>query len=82
MLPKQDPLRSMQHVLVDLRYEKAYIFNNLIKCNFCNFTLLMPRAVAPFAPPPLHATGEVSARGNWNPREVQQPFRPNPKRGR
>ena len=41
MLPKQDPLRSMQHVLVDLRYEKAYIFNNLIKCNFCNFILLM-----------------------------------------
>ena len=32
----------MQHVLVDLRYEKAYIFNNLIKCTFCNFTLLMP----------------------------------------
>ena len=42
MPSKQDPIRSMQHVLVDLRYEKAYIFNNLIKCNFCNFTLWMP----------------------------------------
>ena len=40
--PKQDPIRSMQHVLVDLQYEKAYIFNNLIKCSFCNFTHLMP----------------------------------------
>ena len=41
MPSKQDPIRSMQHVLVDLQYEKAYIFNNLIKCDFCNFTLLM-----------------------------------------
>ena len=32
----------MQHVLVDLRYEKTHIFNKFIKCNFCNFTLLMP----------------------------------------
>ena len=50
MLPKQDPITSMQHVLVDLQYEKAYIFSNLIKYNFCNFTLLMPGAVTPFAP--------------------------------
>ena len=42
MSPKKDPIRSMQHVLVDLRYEKAYIFNNFLKFNFCNFTLLMP----------------------------------------
>ena len=47
-------------MLVDLRYEKAYILTNLIKCNFCNFTLLMPptldargRRRVPF---PLHAT--------------------------
>ena len=36
------------------QYEKAYIFNNLIKCNFCNFTFWMPRAVAPFAPSAHH----------------------------
>ena len=51
----------MQHVLVDLRYEKAYIFDNLTKCDFCNFTLLMPpsldaRGRRPVRPPPLHAT--------------------------
>ena len=51
----------MQHVLVDLRYKKAYIFNNLIKCNFCNFTLWMPPYLgcpgpSPRSPPPLHAT--------------------------
>ena len=59
MLPKQDLIRSMQHVLVDLRYEKAYNFNNLIKCNFCNFTLLMPPYLGcpgPSSPSPLHAT--------------------------
>ena len=61
MPPKQDPIRSMQHVLVDLRYKKAYIFNNLTKCSFCNFTLLMPptlnaRGRRPVRSPLLHAT--------------------------
>ena len=42
MSPKQDPIRSKQHRLVDLQYKKAYIFNNLIKCNFCNFLLMPP----------------------------------------
>ena len=62
MPPKQNPIRSMQHVLVDLRYEKAYIFNNLIKYNFCNFTLWMSPYLecpgpSPRSLPPLHATG-------------------------
>ena len=57
MTPKQDPIRSMQHVLVDLRYEKAYICNNLIKCNFCYFNLMMPHTLNPLGcrtmrPPP------------------------------
>ena len=46
----------MQHVSVDLRYKKAYVFNNLIKCNDCNFILLMPptldaRGRRPVRPP-------------------------------
>ena len=58
MPPKQDPIRFMQHVLVDLRYKTAYILNNLIKCNFCNFTLLMPPTLDALGrhlvrPPPL-----------------------------
>ena len=49
----------MQHVLVDLRYEKAYIFNNSKKCNYCNFLFLMPptldaRGRRPVRPSPLY----------------------------
>ena len=48
-------------MLVNLRYERTYIFNNLKECNFCNFTLLMPPylgflALSPRSPPFLHAT--------------------------
>ena len=67
MPPKQDPIRSMQHVLVDLRYEKAYIFNNLIKCNFSNFTRLIPLYLgcpkpsprSPLSPFALHCASKI-----------------------
>ena len=49
----------MHHVLVDLRYEKAYIFNNLIKCIFVISLFDAPYLGCP-GPlprlPPLHAT--------------------------
>ena len=76
MAPKQDPIRSMQHVLVDLRYEKAYISNNLIKRYFCNFTLLMPSYLgcpgpSPRLPPPLHATDSDFAPLRMTDREMR-----------
>ena len=50
----------MQHVLVGLRHEKAYIFSNLIKCNFCNHSFDAPYLECPGppprSPPPLHST--------------------------
>ena len=42
-------------MLLDFRYEKAYTFNNLIKCEFCNFILLTP-------PPPYLGYPEPSLR--------------------
>jgi len=51
----------MQFVLVDLQYEESS-YSTLIKCNFCNLTFWMPGVVAPFAPPPLHATEAVTKR--------------------
>ena len=60
MPPKQDPIRSMQDVLVDLQHKKSIIFNNLIKCNFCYFTLLIPPYLGCLGPsPPLHATDDT-----------------------
>ena len=43
----------MHHVLVDLRYEKAYTFNNLIKCIF---------VISLFDAPTLDARGRCPVR--------------------
>ena len=65
-MPKQNPIRSMQPVLVDFQYKKAYIFNNLIKCNFFDFTLLMPPYLqCPGPSPPSPPSGRPWVVYTW-----------------